>query len=79
MNSCLLTASLESHLKKNKLLYAVQNSVAVKSGFQKVREIRKLVYFISIKLYVKRFVGTYGNRILSGQPERRRRKTFRIY
>jgi len=61
------------------LLPAAQKSIAKKSGVQNVREISKFVYFISNNLYVKHFAGTYGNRILSGQPETRRSKTFRMY
>lgn len=44
----------------------MQKSVTEKSGVQKVREISKLVYFISNNVYAKRFEGTYDNRILSG-------------
>jgi hypothetical protein len=57
----------------------VQKSVAEKSDVRKVRKMSKLVYFISNNLYIKRFEGTYGNIILSGQSETRRRKTFRMY
>lgn len=57
----------------------MQKSVTEKSGVQKVQEISKLVYFSSNNVYSIRFAGTYGDRILSGQPETRRRKTFRMY